>query len=161
MTTELRGVERFNAAFRAWARGRVREAVVKGQRFGGLELLRRVVLRTPVGNPALWARKTKDGRPIVSKGYVGGRLRGNWRIGIGQTPSVELEREDASGAATIAEGAATLAQLDPAAPFTFVSLANPARHAQAVENGHSGQAPAGMLSVSVNELGPIFGGGGA
>ena len=41
-----------------------------------LDLSRRIVLRTPVGNPSLWAS-------APPAGYTGGQAKGNWQASIG------------------------------------------------------------------------------
>ena len=59
-----------------------------------LDLSRRIVLRTPVGNPSLW-----QGPP--PPGYTGGQARGNWQASIGSPASGTTEATDRSGTATI------------------------------------------------------------
>jgi len=149
------------------------------------DLLTRVVQRSPVGNPELWAanqtaahynievanynialradpanlnragrlkrgKKLKDGMQVnAPAGYVGGRFRGSWVISIGSRPTTQTERIDPSGAATIAAGMTVLAQFT-AGPSIF--LLNNVPYAAAIEYGHSKQAPAGVVRVTLAEF---------
>lgn len=108
-----------------------------------LDLLTKVVLRTPVGNPDLW-------QSPASAGYVGGRARANWATSIG-APSFKVTFDtDKSGKATIADGASTLALADGEQP---VYIMNSVPYIRALEyEGHSSQAPAGMVRVTVSEF---------
>lgn len=94
-----------------------------------LEAHRRVVLKTPVDT---------------------GRARGNWQPTSGDPAEGALENTlDPSGAATISQGAAVAKKLkygDTA--FTVNNLP----YINALENGHSQQAPQGMVALTVEEL---------
>lgn len=109
-----------------------------------LEAFRRIVLRTPVGNVRNWIKPRA--------GYVGGRLRGNWQIGIGSAPSGELDRVDGSGSQTIAEGTSKIGSWKPSDKDEPILIVNNLPYAEAVENGHSKQAPSGMLAITVAEF---------
>lgn len=103
------------------------------------DLFRRLVLKSPVGNPSLWKPSSLPPPP----GYVGGRFRGNWQITV-TTP--------AAGA------------LDTTAqpPFSYPSfkglqtvwITNNVPYAERLEGGWSyRQAPDGIVAVSIAELG--------
>ena len=123
----------FTADIAAWVektRGRADEVL----RAVSLEILNRVVLRSPVGNPELWAanqvaiegrkaaaaaaetagkrisrKRLEAEHPLVSgKGYVGGRFRGNWNVTFGEPSTLSTTDIDASGSNTIAAGDAAL-----------------------------------------------------
>ena len=96
-----------------------------------------------MGNTTLW--KTRH----PPKGYTGGRLRGNWQVGLNSTPNGEVDREDASGGTTIGRGNAVIAGHRGDGSI-FIS--NNLPYAQAVEGGHSKQAPAGMVRVTVAQF---------
>ena len=107
-----------------------------------LGLSERIVERTPVGNPTLW----KSPPP---PGYVGGRARANWQYGHGAPPQGDLPNIDATGQASLSRIAAGLA----AAPAEGVHyLANNLPYAQALEEGHSTQAPHGMVALAVVDV---------
>jgi hypothetical protein len=149
-----------------------------------IELLNRVVLRSPVGNPELWASNaaanlwnrgasevnaelrlnaanlTKSGRLkrglkihpkalTSAEGYVGGRFRGNWQVTIGSVPAGPVDLIDANGGPTIARGAAELAGFK-AGPTIY--LTNNVPYAIPLEYGHSTQAPAGVVRITVAEF---------
>ena len=125
------------AAFAAKAPKRAKQVVDKAT----IDLLRNIVLRTPVGNPTLW----KNPPPA---GYVGGRLRGNWNTGIGSINTTE-QRPAKSGLAPIGRGRAKVATREPGAD---IYITNSLPYAIRVENGYSTQAPAGMVRVTVVEF---------
>jgi hypothetical protein len=96
-------------------------------------ILRRVVMKSPV--------KT-------------GRFRGNWQVGVGVMPSGELDTVDASGSSTIALGVSHVPQQAAGAVYF---IANNLPYAQALEDGHSTQAPPGaMVAGTVAEYQAII-----
>ena len=109
----------------------------------GIDMLAKVVDRSPVGNPDLW----KGGGPA---GYVGGRFRGNWQVTFGAPARDEIARADASGSATNAAGAAVLAAYRSG--INSIWLANNAPYAYRLEMGHSSQAPLGVAGVTAAEF---------
>jgi len=104
-----------------------------------VELFSSVVLRTPVGNPDLWAGP-------APKGYVGGRLRANWIVSLNAPNPATTAAIDKSGAPTIEKGIAVISHADGEQD---VWMTNNLPYALAIEYGHSGQAPAGMVRVSL------------
>lgn len=106
------------------------------------ELLGRVVMRTPVGNPYLWKRKPPAG-------YVGGRLRGSWVVSIGEPSRETPERIDKTGTLALDAGATVIAQ---ARAGTSIYIMSNLPYAIPIEYGHSTQAPAGMVRVTVAEF---------
>lgn len=83
---------------------------------------------------------------VTGKGYVGGRFRGNWQFTIGIPASGELDRIDPSGAETLAALTAQVASLTAGQTAYIV---NNLPYATSLEYGHSTQAPAGMIRVTV------------
>lgn len=140
-----------------------------------IELLNRIVLRSPVGNPELWAAnkervearkreviKYRLGGETIGKarlaklfplkagnGYTGGRFRGNWQVTLNAPAAGELERIDPAGAATIADGLATIA---PVKFGATVYLVNNLPYAIRLEYGWSTQAPAGVVRITAAEF---------
>ena len=94
---------------------------------------------SPVGNPDIW----KGSAP---PGYVGGRFRGNWQIGIGAPADGTLNTTDASGGATKTKLASAIEKIT-AGGVTYIT--NNLPYAIPLEYGHSTQAPAGMVRVTV------------
>jgi len=103
------------------------------QAFRGLalEATGRIVKRTPVDT---------------------GRARGNWNIGLGQPDRTLTETVDKSGEATVARGAAMIHQ---AGLDRTLYITNSVPYIVPLEHGHSRQAPAGMVAVTVAELQPL------
>lgn len=115
-----------------------------------LTLFRKVILRTPVGNPTIW----KSGRG--PKGYVGGRARGNWQCNVGpESTAVATKLTDPSGNAQIEKALRVMADWKPmggnmAEP---IWLGNALPYIQRLEYDHwSQQARSGMVRISLSEI---------
>ncbi|WP_440466875.1 hypothetical protein ACKI1H_26990 [Pseudomonas sp. YH-1] len=164
-----------------------------------IDMLNKIVDRSPVGNPELWAANkaavyarethnlfvgainadiksnpanyTKKGNlkstvrlareksqralkkefPLTSgKNYVGGRFRGNWQVSFNVAKTGELERVDQQGNETKQEGLAVIQTFN--SEVGSIWLMNNVPYAQPLEYGHSSQAPAGMVRVTVAEF---------
>lgn len=102
-------------------------------------LAARIDIRSPVGDPTLWKRPAPPG-------YVGGAFRGNWQLGIGVVPAGETGRVDPSGGETQGEIVASV-PAQAAGPVYYIVNNRP--YAQALEDGHSSQAPNGMVGLAV------------
>ncbi|MCP4700448.1 MAG: HK97 gp10 family phage protein [Gammaproteobacteria bacterium] len=94
---------------------------------------------SPVGDPDLW-----KGKP--PPGYVGGRFRGNWQIGIGEPATGTIDAVDASGGATKNKLAAAVEKIT-AGGVTYIT--NNLPYAIPLEYGHSTQAPSGMVRITI------------
>lgn len=93
-----------------------------------LDLFKRVILDTPVKS---------------------GRARGNWQVAIGKVPNGTLELTDKTGQATISNATATTAGLKAG---DVIYLVNNLPYIQRLEDGYSGQAPAGMVGLNVHDF---------
>ncbi len=129
-------VKEFNRLLDVFAKDLVPRQVLIIQKKMVLELLTRVVLKTPVDT---------------------GRARGNWQTTIGSAPEGESGRLDESVSAedssSIEAGLKVLAELPP---FAVVWISNNLDYISYLENGSSKQAPEGMLAVSIAELQEMF-----
>lgn len=78
-----------------------------------------------------------------------GRFRSNWLVGVGQRPAGS---DAALTSASIAQAAALeqAAKVTPQTDATYV--VNNLPYAERLENGHSQQAPNGMVEVTAQEL---------
>lgn len=119
-----------------------------------LDLSRRVIMRTPVGNPDLWLWKNADGVYVdyiawkgYPEGYVGGQARANWQSSVGNPAAGVVESVDA-------KGSATLKKINVSeAPGSVWWLTNNLPYIQRLEyDGWSTQAPEGMVRVTLTEL---------
>lgn len=90
-----------------------------------VELLRGVVFKTPVDT---------------------GRARGNWLVGVGAAREGTVKATDKTGAKAILQGTANIAELDGE---SSVFITNNLPYIGRLEKGHSKQAPAGMVAVTV------------
>lgn len=106
-----------------------------------LELLRRVVLRTPVGNPDLWQSR-------APRGYVGGFLRGNWQVTIGTPAGGTIDQFSTSAEQVIAEQSGAVSSWDGDGAIFIV---NNAPYSMRIERGWSSQAPQGMVQITLEE----------
>ena len=102
----------------------------------------RVVERTPVGNPSLWQSPPPPG-------YAGGRARANWQYQFESPPQGDLPDIDPSGGASLNRISSGV-KAAPAAGLHYI--ANNLPYAEALENGHSTQAPSGMARLAVVDV---------
>jgi hypothetical protein len=96
-----------------------------------LDMFTRIILKSPVDT---------------------GRFRGNWQVAIGIIPAGTLELTDKTGTATISQVDAALLKVKGGDVIYFV---NNLPYANRLEYGHSKQAPAGMVRITVEEYGLV------
>ena len=82
-------------------------------------------------------------------GYVGGRFRANWQIGIGAANESVTDDIDRAGGATIARLTA-VAKAAKAGGVIYITNSLP--YADRLERGHSKQAPQGMVRLTMLDL---------
>lgn len=117
-------LDSFNRELRRASKRIEKEVFIVFVRFIGIEALTRIVLRTPVDT---------------------GRARGNWQLSLNSPEESVLER------AGISIGAET-GKLDELQLGDVIWLANNVPYIEALENGHSSQAPEGMVALTFAEL---------
>lgn len=108
-----------------------------------LDVFRRVIMRTPVGYPPSWQHK-------APKGYVGGHARANWQTSVGSPADGTVESTDVNG---------PLNQMLPGMAAVdgdeSIFLTNNLPYINRLEYGWSGQAPEGMVGITVAEFNGI------
>lgn len=109
-----------------------------------LDIGRSLVEKTPVGNPDLW--QNPDNKP---EGYIGGHARANWSHSIGALVNQEFKEIDATGGASIDRIVGSV-PVKAAGEVHYIQNSLP--YMQALEDGHSTQAPAGMVAVTEVEF---------
>jgi len=109
-----------------------------------LDVGRSLVEKTPVGNPDLW--QNPDNKP---DGYVGGHARANWSHSIGALVNQEFKEIDATGGASI-DRIISSVPIKAAGKVHYIQNSLP--YMQALEDGHSTQAPAGMVAITQTEF---------
>lgn len=119
------------------------EKVVRGT---VIEIGKRLIDRSPVGDPSYWKSKYKP------DGYVGGAFRANWQYGLNSQPSGEVVGTDKSGAATKEK---IKAAVNSANPYGVHYIVNNLPYSIRLENGWSRQAPSGMLKLTAIEFGSV------
>jgi hypothetical protein len=107
-----------------------------------LEVGRRLVERSPIGNPPDWHP------PYWPKGYVPGHFINNWQVGIDEKPKGIIAEIDGSGQGSL-ERLSHLGRWQVGHVFYFV---NNLPYARALEEGHSYQAPFGMVGLVRKEF---------
>lgn len=116
---------------RAYER-KVEQRVAQVTRWVALEALRRVVMKTPVDT---------------------GRARGSWQVAVSVRPTGEVDIYDKDGGQTIAEGSREIAQVGP---NEVIYIASNLSYILPLEEGHSRQAPNGMVATTISELQAFF-----
>lgn len=93
-------------------------------------------------------------RDLVSGSPVDtGRFRGNWQITFNQVPLYALNRYDQVGSETIAAGDAEIAKYAKGSGVASIWFSNMLIYANALEYGHSQQAPNGVMGIVALRLG--------
>lgn len=96
-------------------------------------------------------RLIKDGMDLVAGGdYVGGRFRGNWQVSFDVAKTGTLERIDPTGRESKGEGVSVIQGFTT--QVGTIWMMNNLPYGQPLEYGHSTQAPAGMVRISVLEV---------
>lgn len=94
-------------------------------------------------------------RLVVKKSPVDtGRFRGEWQLSLTRTTKLtnrldKRRRGTNPNGDVVAQEAANIASADP---YGVIWLTNALPYAEALENGHSKQAPQGVLALSLTEL---------
>lgn len=118
------------------------------QKLAALQTLTGIVKKNPVGNPTKW----KGGRASAPKGYVGGRSRANWQVQFGLPGNDVI---DSTKNNAVAKGATEIEGINVA--FGVIWIFNNVPYINALESGHSKQAPTGMVGLTLLEVQSGFG----
>lgn len=121
-------IREFSMALAKDAREWPAEQVEKAHRAVALEGLKGVVQMTPVDT---------------------GRARANWQVTQDEPATGVVDATDKPGATTIGAGSAKVGE---AKPFSVTYITNNLPYIEKLEDGHSKQAPAGMLNVTYARL---------
>ena len=88
-------------------------------------------------------------------GYVGGRFKNNWYVGFDSQPTQSNDTPDASGQGSNSRGLAVL-EVFRVGQVSSIYFTNNMPYARALEEGHSGQAPGGMVRVTALDAAQYF-----
>ncbi|MHB7568196.1 hypothetical protein ACYCNP_16955 [Citrobacter braakii] len=89
------------------------------------------------------------------EGYVGGRFKNNWYVGLDSQPTETNDIPDASGQGSNSRGLAVL-EVFRVGQVNSIYFTNNLPYAQALENGHSNQAPGGMVGLTALDAAQYF-----
>ncbi|HAT4016734.1 TPA: hypothetical protein L0163_000768 [Citrobacter freundii] len=89
------------------------------------------------------------------EGYVGGRFKNNWYVGFDSQPPQSNDTPDASGQGSNSRGLAVL-EVFRVGLVSSIYFTNNLPYAQALENGHSNQAPGGMVGITALDAAQMF-----
>lgn len=89
------------------------------------------------------------------EGYVGGRFKNNWYVGLDSQPAETNDIPDASGQGSNSRGLAVL-EVFRVGQVNSIYFTNNLPYAQALENGHSNQAPGGMVGLTALDAAQYF-----
>lgn len=89
------------------------------------------------------------------EGYVGGRFKNNWYVGFDSQPTETNDTPDASGQGSNSRGLAVL-EVFKVGQVSTIYFTNNLPYAQALENGHSNQAPGGMVGLTALDAAQYF-----
>lgn len=87
--------------------------------------------------------------------YVGGRFKNNWYVGFDSQPTESNDTPDASGQGSNSRGLAVL-EVFRVGHVSSIYFTNNLPYAQALENGHSSQAPGGMVGLTALDAAQYF-----
>lgn len=105
----------------------------------------RLIERSPVGDPATWESKP-------GKNYIPGTFKANWNGSFGQIDYSTTDETDPTGEVSFVRIGSRI----PDDPTGVYWITNSLPYAEALENGHSDQAPAGMVGLTIVEFDEIF-----
>jgi hypothetical protein len=121
-----------------------------------LQLYDSVVRKSPVGNPSTWLSlrpytdlKGKEHTALrPPPGYVGGRFRANWQVGVGAVNTDTSQPPNADADAVIDRAEGTIKNVTVGG---VIYLTNSLPYSLPLEYGHSHQTPNGMVRLTVQE----------
>ena len=108
-----------------------------------LKIAESLIFKTPVGDPTYWKSKS------VPKGYAGGTARANWQHDFYGFPMSFNDVQDKSGGRTLDSISRNVLA---GGAFQMHYISNNTPYIERLENGHSRQAPDGMLKMTLLEL---------
>lgn len=114
-----------------------------------LSMYKKIIDRTPVGNPALWHP------PYWPKDYTPGKLKASWSISFNNSQR-DTSGQFASSEQITGNNGLSL-KIENLNSTKTIAISNNQPYAQRVENGWSTQAPTGMMKITVAEYTDIIG----
>lgn len=128
MAIRITNLKSFNAQVKSFGEDLMPDEHLKLQKTIAIDLLRRIVFRTPVDT---------------------GRARGNWQVARGPSTNATVDQLDKRGVSVLAQGVSTIAFATE--PYGLITIFNNVKYAPRLEAGGSQQAPRGMVALSIAE----------
>lgn len=144
----------FKSGLKAFA-GKTQAQLDETARKVVIDLGRRLVQKSPVGDPDNWDTEFHGvllRLGWVQEDYVGGRFRANWQHGFNSPAKGDLPDIDKTGAVSI-DRIIKGVENSPASGIHYIS--NNLPYAMRLENGYSKQAPRGMVELTAIEFSGI------
>lgn len=114
------------------------------------EMYKKIVDRTPIGNPALWKH------PYPPAGYVPGKLKASWQLSFNSTARDKTSGRFVSTKGISNSGAGGI-KINVSGKDSTATISNFQPYAYRIEYGSwSTQAPAGMMRITVAEYASII-----
>ena len=136
--TVIKNLPQFQSWIRDILQDKMPEEVAKLQKVIALDLFRRIVFKSPVGNPDNWAPTSLPPPP----GYVGGRFRANWQVTVGRPATGVLESTGEPPPPNVNVN-----------PYGVIWITNNVPYAERLELGWSRtQAPGGVVNIAISEV---------
>lgn len=105
-----------------------------------------LIEKSPVGDPVLWESK-------APKGYIPGTFKANWNGGFGHIDESITEETDPTGELSLVRINEVIPEGEP---YGIFYITNSLPYARPLEDGHSKQAPFGMVALTILEFDQIF-----
>jgi hypothetical protein len=109
------------------------------------DIATKLIERSPVGDPALWQKP-------APKGYVPGTFLANWQLGVNVIPDGETGLRDTDRSTSSPTLGTIIANIPEHPAGTTIFLANNVPYARTIEDGHSTQAPTGLVGLTAIEF---------
>ena len=117
----------------------------------GIKILGRLVEMSPIGNPDLWqVNQTASAYNTAVR-----RFKNNWYVGFDSQPTQSNDTPDASGQGSNSRGMAVL-EVFRVGQVSSIYFTNNLPYAAALENGHSTQAPGGIVGITAIDAAQLF-----
>lgn len=123
-----------------------KKKIHEAARLALLEVGRRLVDYSPVGDPTTWKRA------YWPKGYEPGQFVNNWQLGIGEKPSGIIEGSDPSGQDAIAR----MNKISRWPGYKTFHFTNNLPYAYRLETGWSPQCPPGGMIGRIKREWPLI-----
>lgn len=99
--------------------------------------------------------RVNDSMDIKTRGVRRRALQNNWYVGLDSQPTQSNDTPDASGQGSNSRGMAVL-EVFRVGQVSSIYFTNNMPYAVALENGHSGQAPGGMVGITALDAAQLF-----